>query len=251
MKVLDARAASTRRLGGPRAWSHPRLATATVLGAWSATFWFLLLSGRTNLYLSTRASWIVPAGAIVLGISAVGILLAGRVGSPRPIRRGQAVTSVALLLPVVLVLASPPSTLGSFSAQRKASFSGKGLQTFFGTFDERSEITLLFVAAAQFWPGGTELLAERAGSDVEFVGFVRRNADTPADEFLLTRFVVSCCVADATVTQVRVVNVPAGAFADDEWVEVRGQIYPVGTEIIVTADTIESVPAPEVPYLSP
>jgi uncharacterized repeat protein (TIGR03943 family) len=251
MTVLDARTTSARRVAGRRSWSRPRLAAAAVLGAWSATFWFLLLSGRTNLYLSTRTSWIVPTGAIVLGIAAVGMLLAGRVAAPSPIRRGQALTSAALLLPVVLVLASPPATLGSFSAGRKASFSGKGLQTFFGTFDERSEVTLLFVAAAQFWPGGAELLAERAGTDVEFVGFVRRNPDTPADEFLLTRFVVSCCVADATVTQVRVVNVPAGAFADDVWVQVRGQIYPVGTEIIVTADAIEAVPAPEVPYLSP
>lgn len=234
-----------------RGWSGARLLAAGTLGAWSAVFWFLLVTGRTDLYLSTRTAWIVPLGAVVLGLAAIGLAAAARTVDPSPLRRSRIVLAGALLLPVVLVLASPPATLGSFSAGRKASSSGGGLQTYWGTFDRSSEITLLFVTAAQFWPGGTELLAERAGSEVDFVGFVDRDADTPADEFLLTRFVVSCCVADATVTQVRVVNVPAGAFAVDDWVEVRGQIYPVGTEIIVTADAIEPVPAPDRPYLTP
>ena len=234
-----------------RGWSGARLLAAATLAAWSASFWFLLLTGRIEQYLSTRTARIVPMGAVVLGIAAHGLALASRARDPSPLRRSHVLLTGALLVPVVLVLASPRATLGSFSAGRKASSSGSGLQTYWGTFDRSSDITLLFVTAALFWPGGTELLATRAGSQVDFVGFVDRDADTPADEFLLTRFVVSCCVADATVTQVRVVNVPAGAFAVDDWVQVRGQVYPVGTEVIVTADTIDPVPAPEVPYLTP
>lgn len=234
-----------------RRWNGVRMVAALTLAAWSGLFWFLMLTGRTDLYLSTRTSWIVPMGAGVLGVVAAGLALSARTTAPPPVRRRHVAVAAALLVPVVLVLASPPATLGSFSASRKASSAGSGLQTYWGTFDRSSDITLLFVTAAQFWPGGTQLLAQRAGSDVDFVGFVDRNVDTPADEFLLTRFVVSCCVADATVTQVRVVNVPAGAFEVDEWVEVRGQIYPVGTEIIVTAATIDPVPTPDVPYLTP
>ncbi len=56
----------------------------------------------------------------------------------------------------------------------------------------------------------------------------RAIADTPADEFLLTRYIVTCCVADATTAQVRVVNVPPGKFQANDWVEVRGPIYPLG-----------------------
>lgn len=252
MKTLET---DTRALDVPApgrlAWSPLRIVMALVLAGWSGLYWYLLITGRMNLYLSTRTSWIAPMGAIVLALAAVGLLLASRVRSPSTLKRAHAVVAAALLVPVVLVVASPPSTLGSFSASKKASFSGKGLQTYWGRFDANSDITLFFVAAAQFWPGGTDLLAKRAGSDVDFVGFVDRNPDTPADEFLLTRFVVTCCVADATVIQVRVVNVPAGAFATDEWVEVKGQIYPVGKEIIVTADTVDEVSAPEVPYITP
>ncbi len=109
------------------------------------------------------------------------------------------------------------------------------------------------VAAAQTTPEGERALAERAGEPVSFIGFVTRFDDTPADEFLLTRYVVSCCVADATIAQVRVVNVTPGAFAEDEWVQVTGTIFPLGREVIVSAaaDGVVGVSRPARPYLSP
>jgi uncharacterized membrane protein YcgQ (UPF0703/DUF1980 family) len=68
---------------------------------------------------------------------------------------------------------------------------------------------------------------------------------------LLTRYVITCCVADATSAQVRVVNVPPGRFAPDDWVRVTGRIYPLGNEILVDAVSIEEIPRPEAPYLTP
>ena len=41
---------------------------------------------------------------------------------------------------------------------------------------------------------GEQALAARAGEMVRFVGIVSRFDDTPADEFVLTRYVVSYCV---------------------------------------------------------
>jgi len=79
---------------------------------------------------------------------------------------------------------------------------------------------------------------------------VTRYADTPADEFLLTRYVVTCCVADATVAQVRVVNVTPGAYEDNQWVDVRGTIFPLGREVIVNASAVSGISRPDRPYLS-
>jgi putative membrane protein len=107
------------------------------------------------------------------------------------------------------------------------------------------------VAAAQTTPEGEKALAARAGDDVDFVGFVTRYADTPADELLLTRYSVTCCVADATSAQVRVVHVTPGAIQPNPWVEVKGSIYPVGREVIVNASAIAAVPRPDRPYLTP
>jgi uncharacterized membrane protein YcgQ (UPF0703/DUF1980 family) len=57
-------------------------------------------------------------------------------------------------------------------------------------------------------------------------------------------------VADATIAQVRVVNVTPGVFDADEWVEVSGTIYPLGREIIVDAAQIVEVERPQRPYLT-
>jgi uncharacterized repeat protein (TIGR03943 family) len=234
-----------------RGWSQARVAGAIVLGAWASLFWFLILSGRVNLYLSARTAWIAPLGAGVLTVGALGLLAAARVRASEPVRRREAAVMAVMVVPALIVMASPPATLGAFSAPRKARFSATPLDTFYGVFDGSSEITLLMVAAGQTSEEGERLLAERAGSEVDFVGFVARNPDTPADELLLTRYVITCCVADATVVQVRVVDVTPGAFAEDDWVRVRGRMFPLGREVIVVADSVEEVPRPADPYLTP
>lgn len=237
--------------GQASAWSSARIAAAVVLGSWSGLFLFLLLTGRGNMYLSTRTAWVVPVGAVVLGLCAMGALASAKVLSPERLTRRGVTVAAAVLVPVVLIAASPRSTLGSFSVGKKASATGASLWTYWGTFDANSEVTLFFVTAAQYRDDAAELLADRAGSDIRFDGFVSRDASTPVDEFFLTRFVVSCCVADAAVARVRIVNVPPGRFASEEWVEVRGQIYPVGNEIIVVATSIEKIDPPDIPYLTP
>jgi uncharacterized repeat protein (TIGR03943 family) len=223
--------------------------TAVVIGAWAGLFWFLLLTGRDAFYLSTRTEWIVPVAAAILTAAAIGRLITARTPTPEPIRRRELAIMAAMVVPVVLVAALPPATLGTFSAGKRAGFAGSGPVA---SADDiaSGELTLVEVAAAQTTPEGERALASRAGETVEFVGFVTRYPDTPADELMLTRYVVSCCVADATVAAVRVVNVTPGAFEDNDWIEVTGTIYPLGREVIVNAGSIEVVERPERPYLS-
>ncbi|CAN5685082.1 hypothetical protein BH18ACT17_BH18ACT17_02260 [soil metagenome] len=234
-----------------RGWDRTRLLGAGVLATWAAMFWFLQLSGRLNLYLSTRTAWIVPTGAVVLSIGAVGAAVTARRRARSSLTRGASVTAALLIAPMILMAAAPPTTLGSFSSSRKTQFSGRGLWTYWGTFDENSEITFFFVAASKFWEGGADLLGQRAGDEASFVGFAERWDSTPSDELVLTRFVVTCCVADATPISIRVVNVPPGSVQQDSWIEVRGQVYPVGRDLIVVADSIEPAPTPDLPYITP
>jgi uncharacterized repeat protein (TIGR03943 family) len=233
----------------PRRWSPARVAGALVLGSWAALFWFLLLTGRDAFYLSTRTEWVVPVAAVLLTAATLGRLASARASRPEPLRRRELGVMVAMVVPVLLVTALPPATLGAFSAGTRAGVSGARFSTSPGDIAS-GELTLVDVAAAQTTPEGERALAQRAGETVTFVGFVTRYPDTPADEFMLTRYVVSCCVADATVAQVRVVNVTPGAFEDNDWVEMSGAIYPVGREVIVNASVIEPVPRPDRPYLS-
>ncbi len=234
-----------------KTWSHSRLAGGLVLCAWAVMFWWLFITGKVNLYLSTRTSWVVPVGAVLLTLGGLGRLAAARVRSSEPLARREAVVMALMVVPVVLVMVLPPATLGNFSASKKTAFSSVKYSSIYDQITPTSEITLLTIAAGQTSDAGTEALAARAGSDVDFVGFVTREPGTPADELLLTRYVITCCVADATVVQVRVVNVTPGRFAENDWVQVKGQVYPLGREVIVNATSVEKTAAPDKPYLTP
>jgi len=236
----------------PRGWSRARVAGGAVLAAWAALFWWLELSGRVNLYLSTRTQWVVPVGAVLLTLAAIGRIVSARVPAPEPLRRREAVVMALMTLPVVVVLALPPATLDQYSASKKTAYSSSlAYQSIYGQITGTSQLSLLSVAAGQTSTAGAQALAKRQGSDVDFVGFVTRYADTPADEFLLTRYVITCCVADATIAQVRVVNVVPGAAASNQWVDVKGKIFPLGREVFVIADSVTVVPRPAKPYLTP
>ena len=234
----------------PLRWSPARVAGSAVLGAWAFLFWFLWLTGRDALYLSTRTDWVVPVAAVLLTAATLGRLASARESSPEPIRAREAWIMGLMVVPIVLVLAAPPATLGTYSAGKRSDFAGTGFAASAAEIGE-GELTLVDVAAGQTTPEGEQALAARAGETVTFVGFVVRRDDTPADEILLTRYVVSCCAADATVAQVRVVSVTPGEFAPEDWVEVTGPIYPLGREVIVDAQQVVEVDRPERPYLTP
>lgn len=87
------------------------------------------------------------------------------------------------------------------------------------------------------------------GKSVDVVGFVQPEAD---GTFRVTRFVISCCIADAT---------PVGFLVDrklvdlktDDWIHVKG-IFRVkesdmGRRIVIEPETIEKVSQPADPYL--
>jgi uncharacterized membrane protein YcgQ (UPF0703/DUF1980 family) len=73
----------------------------------------------------------------------------------------------------------------------------------------------------------------------------------PADQFELTRFIITCCVADALSVQVHVVDAPPGRFRVDEWVRVKGSLYPLHDEVLLSASSITPVARPAHPYLNP
>jgi uncharacterized repeat protein (TIGR03943 family) len=231
-----------------RRWSSSRIAQAVALAAWAGLFWFLLFADRTSLYLSSRTAWVVPVGAIALTIAATGRLATGRTPSPGPLGRGTVWAVGFVLLPVVAILVLPPAALGSYAASRRSLSSG--LVASGPELQAGDAVTLAAVAAAGWSEDARRSLVSRAGSRVSFEGIVTKRDGQAADEFMLTRFIVSCCVADALSVQVRVVGAPPGRFEEDDWVRVSGAFYPVGQEVVVDAAEIVPIPQPDDPYLN-
>lgn len=243
-QALDAVHVTGKRLS-PR-----RVLTTVVLLAWCGMFWFLMAADRTLLYLSTRTDWVVPVGAVILTIASAGRILSLREADPKPLTSGETWGAALVALPVVVVLAMPPASLGSYAASRRSSLVGGSFAASASDIST-GELTLVEVGGALRSREAMRALAQRAGSEVSFIGFVTRDEGDPADEFTLTRFLISCCVADALSVEVRVVGAPPGAFEKDDWVRVSGKIYPLGTEVVVDASEVVAVKKPRRPYLNP
>ena len=227
-----------------------RVLDCLALGSWAGVFWWLLIADRTSLFLSTRTAWVVPAGAILLTVGLLGRLLSVRTEEPKPITARSAWGVGLIVLPVITVLALPPASLGSYAASRRSTFSSGGIVASAGDIAS-GDLSLLDVAGGLRSSDGAAALSERAGEEVDFTGFVTKDPGAPADEFLLTRFLVSCCVADALSVNIRVVGAPPGRFKADDWVRVSGKFYPLGRDVIVDASDIVAVERPKRPYLSP
>jgi putative membrane protein len=223
--------------------------TGLVLVAWATLFWFILLTGRSGLYLSTRTQWLVPLGAGILSLAAVGRLASARTRRADPLSSRETWMLGVIALPVVVLMTLPPVTLGAYSAGRRSSYAGSGLQA--SAREVSGPLDFVDIGAAQSFDPALAQLTKRAGEQIELEGFVTTEAGMSPDEFILTRYIVTCCVADATVARVRVVGVPPGAYQQDDWVNVIGRVYPVGRDILVAAESIEPIPVPNQPYLTP
>ena len=230
-----------------RRWSPTRIAAAVVLGVWGGLFWYLLVSGRTSLYLSSRTAWVVPTGAAILTVAFLGRLATARTAGAERLRPRTAWGLGFVVLPAVIILALPPTALGSFAASRRSLSAGFASAP---AIQPGETVTLPAVAAGMWSDDARRALVSRAGSRVTFEGIVVKREGMPADEFILTRFIVSCCVADALSVEVRVVGTPPGRFEQDQWVRVTGTFYPVGHDVVVDASQVQPIPQPDNPYLN-
>ncbi len=91
------------------------------------------------------------------------------------------------------------------------------------------------------------------GARLRVDGFVVPDSDGPGGTFLLTRFVLSCCAADAYPMSLRISGVEHVP-AHDTWVRVEGSWKAHAIDDVpdfeeIEADTLTAIPAPADPYL--
>jgi putative membrane protein len=102
----------------------------------------------------------------------------------------------------------------------------------------------------------TDNLNEFSGQPADLIGFVYRDIRLQNKPlFMVARFTVSCCTADASAIGVRVLSDDADKFAQDSWVHVTGKfsIQDIdGTQTpVLIAENIEPTDIPDHPYLYP
>jgi uncharacterized repeat protein (TIGR03943 family) len=146
-----------------------------------------------------------------------------------------------LVAPLVAVLLVAPTALGSSAASARTLVVDPSAQLgpLPPVIDGVVTIGLLEVMqrAAQGTAGGLE------GLQLRLIGFVSERFD---GGFVISRFRIACCAADALVASVRVVGSPAPRL--DEWVVVIGAWDADEPDVSVIATSVDREPAPANPY---
>lgn len=94
-----------------------------------------------------------------------------------------------------------------------------------------------------------------ADQEAKVIGFVYRDERFGMDQFMVSRFVLSCCAADAAPLGLVVKWPETSRLSSDQWVEVSGRLQPGEFDgepmPILIAEKVTSTDVPDQPYLYP
>jgi uncharacterized repeat protein (TIGR03943 family) len=236
------------------------LKTALLLGL-GVYFVYIIVSGNLTNYINERFGWLSYLAAalfLLLGVFSGLHTLRARQhhhhdhGHDHHDHDHGSVswgTIAVVALPLVLGTLIPSRPLGVEAIDGNVSTSAAmtSVTTFSRNPVERNVLDWLRVFSA------TEDYTDLNGQPADVIGFVYSEPTFGENQFMVARFTVSCCVADASAIGVPVrwaEDIPQG-----EWVRVQGAMQ-VGdfrgdTLPILHASTVEVVAQPEHPYLYP
>ena len=249
-RVIDARVLVTEER---RYLDGRRVLRGLVLFAWSGFFLWLWISGEVSRYLGPRTYWVVPFGAITLGIAAILHVLTVRSPNKTPgPSRLELLGAVMMTVPLIAVATVPNADLGTLAASRKSAdgpIASGGFAS--GAIDPVENPTFRDIVYAEESNSYADAIGVTEGTEVGLLGFVDDSGSAPQGTFELTRFYVSCCAADAIPYSVAVDA--SGQTADqpepDSWVEVSGTLEAREGRLVLVADAFEPTSEPEEPYL--
>lgn len=273
--------------------SMKRVLSAAVVTAWGLFLILLVLQGDARRYVSPGYIWLVlVAGTLMVVIGVV--FWTGRkvphldANSPwhemecRCRSRylpgaGELAALVLLTIPLVAVAVVPAGQLGAFAAQQKgltvADSSDGAPPAQPDEFkadplppppppelrDATRTLSMREIVYAAAFERSEEDEQVHSGDTVSVIGFVSRPDPRQPTKVVATRFLVTCCVADAMPIGVELRGAGMAGLKDDTWVKVTGQIgWPARDSYDITkgfptpwmtVEGIEEVPAPEDIYV--
>jgi uncharacterized repeat protein (TIGR03943 family) len=97
--------------------------------------------------------------------------------------------------------------------------------------------------------------ASLEGQPADVTGFVYHDPRLGSSQFMVSRFSIACCVADAFALGMVVDWPDAAALPDNQWVRVRGRVHLLDLEgkklPAIAAQEVQLIPEPVQPYLFP
>ncbi|MBK8020222.1 MAG: TIGR03943 family protein [Chloroflexi bacterium] len=244
---------------------------AAILLGLGLYFVYNILTGNLTNYINLRFAWLSYVAAalfLIIGLYSIWHLLTAH-------RKGHAHehndqhdhdhaheghSHGAISWPV-LAIVSVPLLLGTLIPSRPL-----GAEAVSGGVNvsavESAEVTTLSIPALERnvldWLRAFNREADMArfdGEPVDVVGFIYREPTFADDQFMVARFTVSCCVADASAIGLAVQSQDTASLEQGSWVRVQGTLHLAdfrGERLpVVQAERIDRVDQPEHPYLYP
>jgi len=211
---------------------------------------------------------LLASGAILVGLAMVAVVRHGRdQDGHQP--HGPRVAWLLALPPLALVLIAPPA-LGAFAASRQAvrpppidqaspaePAAASADSSLFPPLLPPSDGAAVPLTLAEYMVRDYEAPHTLAGVRIRLVGFVTPH-EPGRDGYLLTRFAINCCAADATALKVAIHGDPVPR-APDTWLEVEGRWQqrtggdpnqPASETPLLLAESIRVIEQPSPPYES-
>lgn len=234
-----------------------RFLKATILILMGAFLFMRVMDGSVLFYINQRfviLTWLAAGGFLLVGASYY--LISGRQTAASLGR--EPMTWVGLLiasLPLLFGWLAPTQPLGAAAiGNREINLGGiasiappQGGGTVNLGPGDRNIIDWL----SDFQRRGDP--ASFDGEEAHLIGFVYRDERFPDDTFMVARFTVSCCVADAAPIGLVVRWPEAAELPTDQWVEINGRFQAGdfnGQQVpILVAEEIVRIDPPRHPYL--
>lgn len=165
-----------------------------------------------------------------------------------------------VLLPIVLGLAVPPQPLGASALTNREINAGLNETSMPGIVGATANLPTTEKNILDWWRTFRSSQAvnedERIiGQEARVLGFVYHDERYGEGHFMLVRYTVSCCVADASALALVVASPEAATLESDQWVEVSGVFSPGDLPNwkmpVLVARSITPVDVPDQPYLYP
>ncbi|WP_318729878.1 TIGR03943 family putative permease subunit [Roseofilum sp. Guam] len=251
----------------PQRWL-PTLDVVTT-GLWGFLLIKLWISGELNLLIHPAYHWlIIIAGVCLLGLSGVKgwqlwkhyqKSLVDRPRNAANVREHvsllpQSLSCYLLLLTAIVGLTVRPQAFTSETALKRGvndfiPITEITPQSFTNVTKPEERSLVEWVRTLNVYPEPDAY----TGQNVQVSGFVIHPPDFPPEYGLVSRFIITCCAADAYPIGLPV-KFPESreTYAQDSWVEIKGamatEVLNDNRKLVIVAQEVQPIPEPKNPY---
>ncbi len=241
-----------------------RLLQAIIIFALCLFLMVKLLSGNLSLYINIRYVPLTIFGILALAIMVFALIRSQKSDSEEHEHHDHSDHThntsfgalIILAIPLLIGVLIPSHPLDATAASTRgmnvsAPLVSNSSQTrqFEATADTRNILDWIRIF------NSTTDLAPYLGQTAKVTGFVYHDPRLPANQFIVSRFVITCCTADASAIGMIVTWDESSTLKQSDWIEVKGPVQSsqLGGQPIplINAVLVQPAQQPQQPYLYP